>query len=387
MSENKTLKVDLDVQYILNLKKIVNEEELNLVKSKLRDKHRHYYASVRYEKMKDLYLPILNEIVEIYSLQIPEFEKLYKMSFLIGSSQELKNAYRWFVIPMINTSFIDDLVKIEEFYIKAEENDAFETIKYIKNKRKYFECYKYASFLISSYIENSKSYNTKIFLDTYGIDSEIFNYCIKVIEELDVDLFNRYKEKYKANMQVRYNIKIQKFEEISLGIKTGKLSTGKEFDILDFYKLVPFKSNAVAKEDFHEMIKINPKLKYHSSFIQRISSYLRETLPEEYYTIMNYIQSNKVVDGVNDFVSPEVLKEWTTIINNRRITNEENELIFKYIEQNNLPKIHGVYREIRNRYLNGDITDEDIIQKEVKIIKKSKQTKPYIINSSIDKES
>lgn len=197
------------------------------------------------------------------------------------------------------------------------------------------------------------------FLESVGINRTIFNYCTKVVEELDVDLYKKYEIVHKENIIRKYIEYKENLENIIIGIKTGKLIDGKNFDLVSFWKNIPFTDSKVAVEEFKDFKTIEEDLELRApGYLQKIRNFVKITIPKELPTLNKFIVENKISVNIRK-VDLEKLNSYRSIVNGREITKDDNNKIINYMINNNIPLIESAYVAVRNKYLNNELNLEE----------------------------
>lgn len=291
-------------------------------------------------------------------------EKYLEVSSLFEKPEKLLNTYYDIIVPLINYPFLLEIHNIYKFYKDIEEskkkpviekNKNQELITYLEEVKEYVKYYDYARFVINMYIEDEKGYMFDEFLESIGINRKIFNYCIKVINELDVDLYRKYEKKHKENIIRKYMTYKEIFESIINGIKTGYLIDKTPFDLVEFWKNIPFINCEVAVEEFREFKTIDEELEIRApGYLQKIINFVKATTPEEQPTIRQFIAENKLGKNI-ERISLEKLNEYKSIVNDKEITEEDNKKIINYMTNNDIPLIKNAYVAVRTKYINDEL--------------------------------
>lgn len=294
-------------------------------------------------------------------------ERYFKVSSLYKTPEKLWNAYHKFVIPLINDKKIIEIHNIYKFYkniedkkeILTERDKNQELIKYFEEVKEYIKYYDYAKFIINKYIEDESNYMFDNFLESVGINRTIFNYCTKVVEELDVDLYKKYEIVHKENIIRKYIEYKENLENIIIGIKTGKLIDGKNFDLVSFWKNIPFTDSKVAVEEFKDFKTIEEDLELRApGYLQKIRNFVKITIPAGLPTLNQFIFENKISVNIRK-VDLEKLNSYRSIVNGKEITKDDNNKIINYMINNNIPLIESAYVAVRNKYLNNELNLEE----------------------------
>ena len=147
-----------------------------------------------------------------------------------------------------------------------------------------------------------------------------------------------------------HNIEI--FKDLSLGITTGYLKDGTEFNAFEFFKRLPISSNGALYTN-HTKYFVHNKI-------------------EGLNLILNYV-------CLNNFQVAEVTKtlDFAQILNkhnnNPSLDITVIRTILSYLELNKVPINRITYNYVKNMYLNNEFNDQDIQEQQTKI-KSQKKT-------------
>ncbi|MBO5376110.1 MAG: hypothetical protein J6A52_04595 [Bacilli bacterium] len=305
----------------------------------------------------------LMRMIEIYDSDLSSYSKISKLREICSSLPKLKEKLGS-IVNYDNDEILGPYVakwkEICEFYDRCNKEGITKDIEYLNNISTYFKHYEYARFVVESYISASDSFDTKKFLETLGINRDIFDYCLSVINELDLDLYKKCVNKQEENKKIRIMLTRAKVNEIMCGIKTGFLSDGTPFDEIEFIKRLPFYDTETGREILTDF---NISLFAKSDFNIKLRALITKILPKDFETFLRYAHKCRIDNGT---VQPFNLKElYATryFVNGREIKQEETELMLSYMKENNIPMINRGLSIVRDKYLNGQITKKDIKEK------------------------
>lgn len=320
------------------------------------------------------------EVVRIFRSNKTEEEKIQEIKQIYINSTELLNTYIEFIIPLANNSIINELHQIymamkkyDNNIIKSKEIEKSQNlIEYFNNRRMFFENYNYSRYIVTEYINDDSAYMIDEFLDRYGINRKIFDKCVRVLEELDVDLYNRYIFKEKDNITRKYMEYREIFEDIIHGIKTNKLNDGTDFDIIEFWKRVPFINSKIATYEFADFKKIDSNLDSKSQgFKHKVKSFVEITQPKETELIKEFLIKHKIGTGIIKLDLINLNSNPYKIADISLTVNEINKIV-NYMISNDIPLIRNAYIAVVEKYLNNGINIEDIKNAEkTKMLKKT----------------
>lgn len=324
----------------------------------------------------------LKKIIEIIDSNNEYYEKGFHIFEVCKNSEEFKSKYK-----LINEFGQDDLefsqyiVRFEEIYntlLKYENEGLINNINYVKNINHYLNNYEYAKKIIDAYISSDMSFNMYAFLEQTEINDTTFKSCLNTIKIIDPKLYQRYEEKaFGENYKLKYKANINALKNIECGIRTGGVLDGTEFDILEFWKRIPFKYSKGKKTDFLEFKKLNPYIYFHSNdFYKQIENFTRATMSsEESKTILKYMKDNNIKDY--RYISADELRKkysgTTTIINwdtkeRKKFSSEDFENVIYYMKNNKYPFLIKVFTIAQQKYINGEINVEELkAEEKVKI--------------------
>lgn len=262
-----------------------------------------------------------------------EFNKKYTLLVKYGacdprldSAREALDNYD-FISNVVN-SFSD--VQIKNIRQKKEN-------EVIIKENYYLENYLYAEYVIKTYISDDKSYLKNKFLEDLGISEEIFRYCEELIRFLNPVLYGQYQECVSNNNKKRSWAIARTIRDLTKGINTGTLEDGTKFDLLEFYKRVPFKE-------------------YGKDFVPTLKDYIYRNFTYDkgvYYAINTYLYQNQISRITP--ASESVLIKTSVSYKGLSLTPEIIHNVFRYMKINGLPIIMGVYRIVLDKYINNEI--------------------------------
>ena len=334
-----------DTETVIKLLSIYKYFENKIYKVYFIKKGDIYKCTSEQIKERIVKINILNDIM---NSNMSDYNKVEKFLELFNSVEEFRKSYSLFhKYGLENDKLklgIDAIKCYKSIYAKLkeyEEQGIVSKVKYVMNKYGYYQNYEYARFIVNGYINYKDSQNLTKFLNKYGINKDIFDYCVKTIEELDIDLYKMYMEKKATDMEKRcFNNKIT-IHKLAIGIRTGKLPNGSEFNMLEFIKRIPFKRS--------------------ERFLFTINDFMIRNNPEDRNIMVNYILQNQMQKpGYFKELNFSEIYNGVTTINGERFTNKDIKLILEYMRLNEIPFLKKTYALIKAKYLNGEITAESI---------------------------
>ena len=334
-------------------------EELNRLIKEIESTNPKYNNSYKcYPEDLTERLAKINIIYRVINSDINDYDKSYVLFSLYPSAESFRKSYALLVkFGDKDKGFDNYRTELNSFdniynvYLKLEKNiDIMKSIKYRFSIEKfliendYLDNYLYAEFVINQYINDKSSYKTSNFLQRLNIDKQTFEYCLKLVEFLNPQLYSLYNEKKESNTSRRNSAIVRTFIDLNNGISKGNLTDGTSFDMLEFLKRIPFKDHG-------------------KKFSNYVVEYLSKNLSSDYKYIINniydYLYKNKIFNI--RYVSEEYLAKNKTWVNGVEITPEINHIIFKYMYAYDLPNISRVYDILVEKYVNNslDLTDLD----------------------------
>lgn len=234
-----------------------------------------------------------------------------------------------------------------------------EEIERILEENNYLDNYLYAEYVITTFINDDRNYQRGRFFRVTNTNRKTFAYCEEVIRFLNPRLYKEYLEARKiSEVKKKYNMKAN-INLIARGIETGHLADGSEFDILDFYRFIPFKESG---------LKFARDLKIFMSDSEGL-------IDGAFDTISNYMKENHITEIIY-LTENNMLKNISTLGSDERITPEVIHNCFRYMFASGLPKVDAIFKIVLKRYLNGEIDFNDLERMEEKS-RNSKSRKGY----------
>lgn len=314
--------------------------------------------TINRRNINDYERPIkLVKMVEIYDSNLSMYSKVYNMNSVytpVQFSNTIK-VYNKFKEDPILGGFVSKLQEIDSFYKKSLDDGTLTEVNSLMKMENYFKSYEYASFIISSYVNYDNSPYLSKFLEEYGLDSGIFDYCLKVVAEFDPDLYKEYVKKSLENRVNRISKNTANLGNIANGVKTGYTLDGKVFDIIEFLKRIPFwdlESSREVLDDFG--------VRKGSEFSLRIRALIKQVMPEYYHEILKYLNENNIDTYYFQPLREKDVYGIKLTVNGREVTKEDKDIIMNYIKENDLPMVVKSYEVVRNKYLDGEITKDSV---------------------------
>lgn len=300
----------------------------------------------------------LIKLSQTLNSNISEYNKAMTIFELYKDSEVFRRSYSLFVKlgasdPRLD-SIREELKNVDYYYNKMKEYERLGYLidyRYYQKTTDYRENYPYAKYIITQYL-NTNSYNFHDFLEDYGLTETTFNICLETLKELDVDLFNQYQEKHQINENILLMHNIEIFKDIYLGITTGYLKDGTEFNAFEFFKRLPISSNG--------------------ALYTNLKKYFVHNKIEGINLILNYVCRNnfQVTEVTKNLDSEQILNSYN---NNPTIDINAIRFILTYLQQNNIPINKITYNYAKNMYLNNEFNISIILEHQDQI-KSQKKT-------------
>lgn len=349
------------------------------------------------EEERKVFLDKFDKIIEIFDNDsLSNDEKVRMFLDIYSTVPKFETEYKYFFDKCgIYENFSLDKIKLEELYKKVfiyEKNGMISNLKYIMKIENMINNYDYAEYIINAYITMDNSYISNFFYRDMNIDEDIFNYCIKIIKVVNPVLYHKFEDKKLENIRKRFDDRVKSLKEIAKGIRTGELSDGTTFDILQFWKLVPFKyfhGLQMELHEYHKNITSRIPLTPDSSFYSNIRNFITPTLWDEKDVVLGYMRENNI-KSFKYITLDEVIKIQRGTISQKKVlpNGETIEVefdiddiikIFKYMGYYNLPSLAQVYSILKERYLNG----QDLSVPE---FKEQKEYIPLVLDETKEKQ-
>lgn len=300
----------------------------------------------------------LIKLSQILKSKLSEYQKAMNIFELYKDSEIFRRSYSLFLKNGTNDSKLDsikeELKNIDYYYTKIKEYERLGYLAeyhYYQKTTDYRENYPYAKYIANQYL-NTNYYNFNDFLEEYGLTETAFNFCLETLKELDVNFFNQYQEKHQIseNLLLMHNIEI--FKDLYLGITTGYLKDGTEFNAFEFFKRLPISSNGALYTD--------------------LKKYFVHNKIEGLNLILNYVCRNnfQVAEVTKTLDSEQILNSYN---NNPTLDINAIRVILTYLQQNKIPINKITYNYAKKMYLNNEFNISTILERQDQI-KSQKKT-------------
>lgn len=214
---------------------------------------------------------------------------------------------------------------------------------------------------LKEYINSKDTVYANDFCKEIGVTPSYFKGCIKEVKISNPELYNKFKE---VNMAARLGQPIACLQAIAEGIQSGKTLDGREFNVLEFYKLAPFK-NVDFHQEMIQLINAYPKLAKIHMIRKAISStkydmgLVKNSWSEDLYcfaqcissdlakTLRLYMIENKIAN-ITPIGQASIVNVYKGVTDKNTFNERDAKNIFKYMERNNLPKCLEVYNILKD---------------------------------------
>lgn len=320
----------------------------------------------------------LEEMAQIISKKTNDYQKALELSDYYTKMKKYEKAYADLskkakihedlkeYIPVI-----ENVGKVINLY---EQNKIFSTINYYQNFYYYFENYEYSTFVINYYVTSNNTDILEIY-ESLGINESIFNMCLTVVKELNPTLYEKYEEKQKKNITVKYEKVKKQITYLYEQIKSAK-EKGAKYSKIDFLINMPFAKKEKSRHSFFELQTINSKINTIPNTIYgKILLFAESEMPEMVPTLKEYMMENKLY-RIPEFTKKELRKTYhldsytikDEIGNEVILTQEKIDAIINYMEKNNYPFIIEIFVELQKKYVENTLKLENTSKKLVKTL-------------------
>lgn len=293
----------------------------------------------------------LENMIKIYKSELSDVKKINEMKKIYKSLEQFKTSFndleKYSDDEQISKLY-NIISQISQFYKKMEENG----IKYRSNEllelenEGYFEDYYYAFYFVNEYINFNASPYLRDFLDTFGIKEINFKRFLSIVLYLNEEVYDQYLDKAEENKKSRQFLTVKKVNNLYKGLTTGVTEDGERFDLVEFYKNVPFYDIETSKETLSDFDAPGS-----STIDRKIRSLINVIKPEYSQEIMKYIYSNNLFGLLPKEMSEKEIRETNYFVNGIELSSEDKEIIIKYMKKYRIPFLLKAYNAVRDRYL------------------------------------
>lgn len=264
---------------------------------------------------------INNKISKVFK-EIKKYLTGYnKLSFIVKSSfsiysieSRFKYLCKGFMDGISSISY-DDFEKIRKALKEEKACDNTEAeLKVIKG-------------IVKKFIKDNECMFLKYYYERNNIDRN-YNNDTKLLKEKDPALYEKYKEKVDHSIKVQFAYMADKARKI----KSALYDTKFKLSIVDMLKIY----------NPHTVETLNA---FFGNFLNSLEDEVKKPLITYYRKNRNAFGNLNITNAMNASVS----------IGGKILTQEDKERIIKYIKDNNLPLIQGLYMELYRLYLKDEL--------------------------------
>ena len=207
----------------------------------------------------------LDKLMKIMKKGGTDLEIVISLSEIYRSYGEFKLAYYRRTKPVMqNGQACGRVEEIDPYYIQyADDIKYLEKVYKFYDNRKAFDVFESdgkfllpqadnvdARNIIKAYIYDDECIDMQDFYAKYGLNKQLFSAALTKISKADKELHHMYLKAKTEKEKARRNDPFDRINQMVAGIITGQTADGDEFDVLDFYKLAPFKGKVIDGKDF-----------------------------------------------------------------------------------------------------------------------------------------
>lgn len=226
----------------------------------------------------------------------------------------------------------------------------------------------YAKGVIKKYTYSNEYSNIYEFCKIMHISINGFNACLKVMKEKDNYLYQQCLSKIKKSKTNIYYQNISRCRDLAVGIKTGNFIDGTNFDMLEFYKRLPFVGE-IGRRDFADCCEVNPLIIDSKFIFGRIDKFTEIVDPDSNIIIMDFVRYKRI-SRIRLMKEEELRNKYQSITRfhkrvidssgyeftiDRELTTNDIDKVINYMKENNLIFLEQVFTLILERYFIGEI--------------------------------
>ena len=310
--------------------------------------NKRFERSVNLEKMIEIYNDAtLNDI-----RKLDEMSKIYKNSSLF--IKQFIDLQKYSDDEML--SYYANITKaIGDYYQRLEENGTKANGKLLleMEEKGYFEDYRYACYFIEQYIEYEESPYLKDFLNHEGISQNDFLRFAHIVMELNSELYDRFTIKFTQNRNERKYNTIVRVNNLASGIENGYTKDGTVFDEIEFYRNLPFYDKDSAQEIANDF-----DIKSATTVDKKMRKLIDMVKPESTKAITDYMYKNQFFGSNPTTLSKKEIKNITFIKDGIRLSEEDKDVIVKYMEETGVPIITRSFDIVKKKYISEGLRTE-----------------------------
>ena len=226
----------------------------------------------------------------------------------------------------------------------------------------------YAKGIIKTYVLADKYSDFYEYLKEKGISKIYFNACLKVMKEKDNYLYQQCLLKIKKSKITNYYQNLSRCRDLAKGIKTGIFTDGTNFDMLEFYKRLPFVGE-IGRRDFLDCCEVNPLIIDSNLILGRIDKFTEVADPDSNKIIMDFVRFKRIsririmkeeklrnkYQSITKFRKKVIDSNGKEFIIDKELTTSDIDKVIEYIKVNNLFFLEPVFILVLERYFIGEI--------------------------------
>lgn len=318
----------------------------------------YYNHENRLKKEKDL-----RKAEAILKEELTDDEKAFRLYKIFHSSEDFKSSYFYLADEKDSYYFSKNDI-IQNIYMKIvdfEKNGLYAKAKVDSKYRLISNPNIDSRVIINNYINDADSYKFNEFLDKNNITRENFKSCVGYIKRQQPDTYAKFLEIQALNKNKELFMPIYYLSEIKEGIKSGTTKRGDSFDIYEFWRLNPFKTESID-------VTIKNFKKIHPSFerVGKLNSDLYKIgkkplgYKDMFCNIIEVLGFDKEHD-IKNFMEENNIKTCALLNRNRIINNlslynynnlpiEDINNILDFIDSENIPYVKDCYDKAYKDY-------------------------------------
>ena len=239
--------------------------------------------------------------------------------------------------------------------------------------------------IIKTYALSDKYSDFYEYLAKMNISELYFNACLKVMKEKDNYLYQQCLSKIKKSKTNIYYQNISRCRDLAIGIKTGNFIDGTNFDMLEFYKRLPFVGE-IGRRDFDDCCEVNPLIIDSKFIFGRIDKFTEIVDPDSNKIIMNFVRCKRIsrirlmkeeelrnrYQNITRFRKEVIDSNGNEFTIDRELTTNDIDKVINYMKENNLIFLEQVFTLILERYFIGEIKLDK--EKQHKVVRNRKNS-------------
>ncbi len=295
----------------------------------------------------------LEKAIEIYESKLLDIRKIYELTKIYKNSETINKAFsklkKYGDDPFLK-DYCEKIEKISEYIKNAEDRDLVLTAQYLIENEPAFNYYDEVKGLVERYIRSDYTYLSD-FLADEDTTKDNLEYCKEIVKEYDPFIFTLAQEKEIERSRCRRYDARKNIRDIYSGITTGQTRSHMPFDELVCYDLLPFKN----LNQLNELIQ-DFKVKNAPTVEMKFKNLLNELEPDKADTILKYFVDKKIVINNDKRTSIKDIERENVIVNGKRLTEEDKEVMIKYLNVRETPLYTRAVTLLRNKVLDGEIS-------------------------------